>query len=229
MKIYLLLAAVCAVLFQPAFAMLDEEQLDKGDNNVRSQKLPDYVILNDPEGTNADVLRVPAQPLMFPLSVDDQESVRILEAKFDQEENCAGLAAPQIGIGKRIIVFAVPDDPKLKAWRSDLTQAMPKTIWINPSYEPLDNDHQHTDYEGCFSVLDLAGPVSRFMKIQYKAFTPEGAFVEGVAEGFLARVIQHEVGHLNGLCFIDLVEEGELLPIEEYRRRRQAAMEDVKG
>jgi peptide deformylase len=191
---------------------------------IHMTKLPDYVVLNDPHDKNVAVLREPAQVLKFPLSAEDRESVRILEAKYDQETNCAGLAAPQIGIGKKVIVFEVPDDPKLKNWRPDLVQTMPKTIWINPSYEPISDD-TNTDYEGCFSVKDMAGPVARYKKIRYSAFTPDGFPVEGIAEGFLARLIQHEIDHLNGRCFIDLVPEGELLPIEEYRKKRQAAME----
>jgi peptide deformylase len=187
-------------------------------------ELPDYVIINDPQNPNTKVLREKAETLTFPLSDEDWESVRILEAKYDQETNCAGLAAPQIGIGKAIIVFEVPDDPQIKKWRPDLVQTMPKTIWINPSYEPI-GENKNTDYEGCFSVNEVAGPVGRYKKIRYNAFTPNGIPVEGIAEGFLARLIQHEIDHVNGRCFIDLVPEGELLPIEEYRRRRREAME----
>jgi peptide deformylase len=187
-------------------------------------ELPAYVILNDPNEKNVAVLREPAKALSFPLSQEDKESVRILEAKYDGEENCAGLAAPQIGIGKQIIVFEVPDNPDWKKWRPDLVQSMPKTIWINPSYEPI-GEEKHTDYEGCFSVKDLAGTVARYKKIKYRAYTHEGTLVEGIAEGFLARLIQHEIDHVNGRCYIDLVAEGELLPIEEYRKKRQAAIE----
>ncbi len=182
--------------------------------------LPPYVVLNTPQEA---VLREPAKPLSFPLSEEDQESVRILTAKYDGEENCAGLAAPQIGISKRIIVFATGDDPDLKKWRPDLTQTMPKTVWINPTYEPI-GDEKHSDFEGCFSVYDLAGPVPRFKKIRYTAYTPEGKQVEGTAEGFLARIIQHEIDHLNGLCFVDHVSEDNLFSQEEYRKKRAQEM-----
>lgn len=186
--------------------------------------LPPYFVLNNPKGENVAVLRNPAQRLTFPLSKEDQEVVRILVAKFDQEENCAGLAAPQIGFGKQVIVFAVPDDLKFKKWRPDLVQTMGKTVWINPSYEPMGTE-KHTDYEGCFSVEGIAGPVPRFKTIQYKAHTPEGTYVEGTAEGYLARLLQHEIDHLNGRCFIDYVPTDELLTLDEYRKKRQQAME----
>lgn len=186
--------------------------------------LPPYVVLNDPRETKGEILRTPAHPFIFPLSEADHEIIQILSDKFDQEENCAGLAAPQIGFGKQVIVFAVADDPSLKKWRPDLIDTMPKTIWLNPSYVPI-GEEKHTDYEGCFSIKDMAGPVARFKTIRYTAYTPEGAPVEGIVRGFLARLIQHEVDHLRGKCFIDYVPEGELLPIEEYRKKRHKAMQ----
>ncbi len=186
--------------------------------------LPPYVVINDPDETRGDVLRTPAAALHFPLSVEDRKIVQILVHKFEAEENCAGLAATQIGFGKQIIVFEVLDDPELKKWRPDLVQSMPQSVWINPTYEPIGTD-KHTDYEGCFSVRDLAGPVPRFKTIRYSAYTPEGEHLEGIAEGFLARLIQHEIDHLNGRCFIDYVPEDELLPADEYRRRREEAMD----
>ncbi|MBY0501782.1 MAG: peptide deformylase [Alphaproteobacteria bacterium] len=185
--------------------------------------LPPYVVLNDPKDAKSDVLRKLAEPLTFPLSREDREIVQILTTKFDSEENCAGLAAPQIGFSKQIIIFAVNDDPLLKKWRADLVQTMPKTLWINPNYEPIGKE-KHTDYEACFSVDDLAGPVARFKTIRYSAYTPEGIRVEGTAKGFLARLIQHEIDHLKGRCFIDYVSEDELLPLEEYRQRRKNKM-----
>jgi peptide deformylase len=186
--------------------------------------LPSYVVINDPKCPNRDVLRQPAKTLSFPLTEEDKKDIETLVDKYDQEDNCAGLAAPQIGISKRIIVFAVHDDPQLKKWRPDLTDTMPKTLWINPSYEPVEED-KHIDYEGCFSVNDVTGPVPRFKTIRYKAYTLEGNSVEGIVHGFLARLIQHEVDHLNGRCFIDYVAQEDLLNIEEYRKRRRKAME----
>jgi peptide deformylase len=200
--------------------MIDETSIKK--RNVMT-KLPDYVVLNDPSQKDTAVLRKPAKALNFPLSEEDIEDVRLVEAKFDGAEKMAGLAAPQIGIGKQIIVFHVPDDPIFKKWRPDIVQTIPKSIWINPSYEPL-SEEKTKAFEGCFSVKDLAGPVNRFYKIKYKAFTPDGKQVEGIAEGYMARVIQHEVDHLNGKCFIDIVPKEELLSMDDYMKMRQAAM-----
>lgn len=186
--------------------------------------LPAYVVLNDPKETKVNVLRNPAEPLSFPLSKEDRDFIQILINKFDGEENCAGLAAPQIGFSKQVIIFEVPDNPELKKWRPDLVEGMPKTLWINPSYEPV-GEEKHTDYEACFSVNDLAGPVARFKVIRYSAYTFEGIHVEGIAHGFLARLIQHEIDHLKGCCFIDYVLKDDILSIEEYRKRRKKSME----
>ncbi len=185
--------------------------------------LPDYSSVDLTTNQKPVVLTTPAQRLSFPLTFEDISDVRILEIKFDGEKNCAGLAAPQIGIPKQIIVFAAPENPDLKKWRSDFTQYMDKTIWINPSYEGI-GDEKKEDYEACFSVLEMAGPVKRYSKIRYTAHTMTGDLVEGIAEGFLARIIQHEVDHVNGKLFIDYVSEDQLMKIDDYRRKRAEAL-----
>ncbi len=186
------------------------------------EKLPDYVAIKSLH-EHIPVLRTPAKEMSFPLSDEDKEILRLLEAKFDAEENCAGLAAPQIGFGKKAFVFAVSDDEQLKKWRTDLTDTMPKSLWINPSYE-ANGPELTTDMEGCFSVDNLAGPVIRYHSIRYKAFLPDGTEINGIANGFLARVIQHETDHLNGRLCIDLVKEDQIIKVDEYRKMRAEAM-----
>lgn len=191
--------------------------------------LPEYVTLNIDTLNNSEnkTIRVKAKKLSFPLSLEDLHDISILEQKYDQEENCAGLAAPQIGISKQIIVFAVANNEELKKWRPDLTDIMPKSIWINPSYEPIGNE-KHEDYEACFSVENATGPVARFKKIHYVAYTINGNKIEGTAEGFLARVIQHEIDHLNGKVFLEYVSPEKRMTKEEYLEMRNKAMEQEK-
>jgi peptide deformylase len=196
---------------------------------VPGDPLPDYSVLSYEKNEKPQVLITPAKKLSFPLVPEDLNDVKILEGKFDNEKNCAGLAAPQIGIAKQIIVFAAPYNPDLAKWRQDFTQTMEKTIWINPTYVGVGED-KHEDYEACFSVLEMAGPVRRFKIIKYQAYTIDGDLVEGQAEGFLARIIQHEVDHVNGKLFVDYVPKDKLLKIEEYRQRRaQAIKEQVQN
>jgi peptide deformylase len=185
--------------------------------------LPTYIILDDPHEKNVQVLRTPAKLLTFPLSAADKEDIQTLIAKYDQEESCVGLAAPQIGISKRFVFVNIPSDPKLKKWRPDLTDTMERTVLINPRYEPLEEE-KDTAYEGCFSVKKVTGQVARYTSIRYSAWTPEGQEITGTVSGFLARVLQHEIDHLNGQCFVDHV-VGELLPMEDYIKMRAEKME----
>lgn len=187
--------------------------------------LPDYVAVDLSQDHQPAILRQATAPVTFPLSEEDQRDLKILEAKFDGEENCSGLAAPQIGISKRFLVFAAPENPDVRKWRPDFTQAMDKTIWVNPTYQPIETE-MHTDYEACFSVIGVAGLVPRFKRIRYDAILPTGEPVTGEAEGFLARVMQHEIDHLDGILFIDRAEEGSVMSIDEYRKKRAQAMND---
>jgi peptide deformylase len=216
-KLFYFIILILGLLFIIAISLFYQR-------NEPMSTLPDYVVINDPNCKNKDILEKPSEPFVFPLSKEDLKIIKTLEAKFDAEENCAGLAAPQIGFSKQAIVFAVLGDEDLKKWRPDLEETMPKTIWLNPTFEPI-GDEKHTDYEGCFSVKDLAGPVARYKKIRYTAYLIDGTQVKGEASGFLARVIQHEIEHLQGTLCIKHVPEGQLLSIEEYRRKRAEALE----
>lgn len=187
--------------------------------------MADYVIINDPNCHKKAVLREPAQTVQFPLSPEIQTIVRELETKFDNEENCAGLAAPQIGYNQRIIVFAVPDDPELKKFRIDLSDTMPKAIWINPSYTPI-GTQKRMDWEGCFSVYDITAEVARFCEVSYEAFTVDGKKIQGKAQGFLARLIQHEIDHLNGKLFIDYVSEEEWISRKKIRNMQDTQLKE---
>jgi peptide deformylase len=156
-----------------------------------------------------------------------QQALSDLVAKYDAEENMAGLAAPQIGHSYQMIIFAVHDDPVLKRFRTDLEQTMPKTVWFNPSYTSL-TPEKRKDLEGCFSVSKYIGPVERYTHITFKATSVEGKEITGEATGFLARVIQHEIDHLNGRLCLDDLEEHEKIDKEQYyaeRKKKQALMQ----
>jgi peptide deformylase len=209
----------------PVFSFLTTLMVGMMTTTLNADELPPYEVIDLAHPKEHPILRVPAVELKFPLSTEDKRDVGIVEKRFDTEENMAGVAAPQIGIAKQIIVFSAPENPTLKKWRADFTQTMPKQIWINPSFEPIGTDKRE-DYEGCFSVGDVAGPVKRFERIQYRAFDVDGKLIEGQAEGFLARIIQHEIEHVRGILYIDHVPEGQLLLISEYREMRRKAMEE---
>jgi peptide deformylase len=183
------------------------------------EDLPDYVVINDPACQHKEVLTTPTEKVTFPLDEETKEIIRQLEAKFDQAEDMAGLAANQIGFNKRIFIFAAPEDERIQALGPDFEDTFPRTIWINPSYKPL-KDEMWEDWEGCFSVADLVGRVPRYRYISYEAWTPEGKKVTGTAKGYVARIIQHEVGHLNGQLYIDITPKEYVMTREELYRNR---------
>lgn len=84
---------------------------------------------------------------------------------------------------------------------------------------------KHEDYGGCFSVENATGPVARFKKIHYHAYDINGNQIQGIAEGFLARVIQHEIDHLNGKVFLDYITPEKIMSKEEYIEMRKKAIE----
>jgi len=187
-----------------------------------------YVAFDPLTEKRPSVLVTESKRLQFPLSDEDLADIKTLQQQYDieGEDNCAGLAAPQIGIAKQVIIFSAPENEELRKWREDFTQAMDKTTWINPKYEGI-GEEKREDYEGCFSVLDKAGPVERFCKIRYEAYTTEGKLVTGIAEGFLARIMQHEIDHVHGKLYIDYVPEGKLFSVSEYRKKRAAALDST--
>ncbi|HCS14077.1 MAG: peptide deformylase [Zetaproteobacteria bacterium CG06_land_8_20_14_3_00_59_53] len=112
-----------------------------------------------------------------------------------QEHSGAGLAAPQIGVPLRVVIFGGCENIRYPD-----SGVVPYTELINPHIEILDETREE-GWEGCLSVPGLRGEVPRFVAIRYSGFTPEGERIECVAEGFHARVVQHEVDHLDGILY----------------------------
>lgn len=193
--------------------------------------LPDYVVFDPISDHEVPIiLRSIAKKLSFPLNAEDQEDVRVLTNKFDIENNTVGIASPQIGISKQIIIFSVLYTPELKKWRPDLTDTMPKTVWVNPTYKGLDEFGYSKDYEGCCSIKNYAGKIKRHRTIYYEAYTPTGQLTSGTASGYLARVLQHEIDHLNGILFTDRIKDkNQLITRDEYKRMREQGREKYQN
>jgi peptide deformylase len=133
-----------------------------------------------------------------------------------------GLAAPQVHVAQRVILFSVP------ASRADEGEAeLPVTALINPEVEPLDEE-KALGWEGCLSIPGLRAAVPRWKTIRYRGLLPDGRPVERVATGFHARVVQHEVDHLDGILYPMRMDNFSLLAFdEEWRRYWMAA--DLQG
>lgn len=166
----------------------------------RGRKYMELVTINLP---HHEILRQHAQEIMFPLDTKANEFIYEIRKFLPTLKNPAGLAAPQVGTSLRIIIIQVP--PEVKQLRKNVYDTLPPTVLINPSYTPIANQGKNKDWEGCFSVPNKMGEVYRYNEIRYEAYTPDGKKVIGIAKGFLARLIQHEVGHLNGELYIDLL------------------------
>ena len=109
----------------------------------------------------------------------------------------AGLAAPQIHVPLRVVIFRVPAD---RAEGDALPPPEGLTALVNPVIEPVD-DEIMAGWEGCLSVPGMMGEVPRFRRIRYRGITPEGELVEREADGFHARIVQHECDHLDGILY----------------------------
>ena len=107
----------------------------------------------------------------------------------------AGLAAPQIGVLLRVVIFGVHANPRYPD-----AEEVPDTVLINPALEPI-GEEMEDGWEGCLSVPGLRGVVPRYVRLRYSGFDERGARIERNVEGFHARVVQHECDHLDGILY----------------------------
>jgi peptide deformylase len=109
--------------------------------------------------------------------------------------NGAGLAAPQIGVLLRVVIFGVKSNPRYPD-----VEEVPDTVLINPVLTPL-AEEQEEGWEGCLSVPGMRGVVPRYRRLRYSGFDETGRRFERDVEGFHARVVQHECDHLDGILY----------------------------
>lgn len=162
------------------------------------------VIMDDP------VLRQTARPV----SDFTSPALRVLSETMlavMRHEHGVGLAAPQIGVSLRMIVYELSEEIE----RDGQTISMiPTTILVNPSFTPLSDD-KAVGWEGCLSIPGYRGRVERWLHIRYSAQDLNGNVITGDAHGFHSRIIQHETDHLNGILYID-----KSIEIEEIIQKR---------
>ncbi|MBL8331193.1 MAG: peptide deformylase [Rubrivivax sp.] len=139
------------------------------------------------------LLRV-AQPVR---AFDTPELHRLIADMFETMEDAsgAGLAAPQIGVDLQLVIFGFARNA-----RYPQAPPVPMTVLINPVIEPLDATVEE-GWEGCLSVPGLRGKVPRHARIRYRGFDAQGQPIEREADGFHARVVQHECDHLIGRLY----------------------------
>jgi len=126
-------------------------------------------------------------PELHALIRDMEETMRHLDG--------AGLAAPQIGVGLRVVIFGFDSNPRYPE-----SESVPYTVLINPVLTPLSDEIQE-GWEGCLSVPGLRGIVPRWQHLRYTGFDAFGCPIDRTVEGFHARVVQHETDHLDGVLY----------------------------
>lgn len=121
----------------------------------------------------------------------------------------AGLAAPQIGVNQRVVIFGVKKNPRYPD-----VEEVPTTVLVNPEIEFLSNEGE-LGWEGCLSVPGMRGAVNRCTHIRYRGYDQYGGEIDRTASGFHARVVQHEVDHLDGILYPMRIEDMSLFGFEE--------------
>jgi peptide deformylase len=137
----------------------------------------------------------------------------------------AGLAAPQVGVPLRLFVVEVRDNP-----RYPYKPSIPLRVLANPELRPL-GDETFPSYEGCLSVPDLRGLLPRHAAVEVSYLDREGRRVRERVRGLSAGTFQHELDHLDGVLFLDRVEDPRTLTTwEGFRRFHEAAwLQEVQG
>lgn len=128
-----------------------------------------------------------ASPELEALVKDMDDTMRAL--------NGAGLAAPQIGVSLRVVIFELKENP-----RYPNVPPVPYTVLVNPVLTVL-GEEQEEGWEGCLSVPGLRGLVPRYRRLRYQGFGADRSPIDRTVEGFHARVVQHEVDHLDGILY----------------------------
>jgi len=127
----------------------------------------------------------------------------------------AGLAAPQVHVARRVVIFRVPAE-RTTGQAEDPPQDL--LALVNPVITPL-GEARELGWEGCLSVPGLRGAVPRWARIRYRGTTPEGGQVDRIVAGFHARVVQHECDHLDGILYPQRMTDLRLLMFNEEGAR----------
>ncbi|MFA6303240.1 MAG: peptide deformylase [Legionella sp.] len=171
------------------------------------------------------VLKSQAHNVTFPLNEADKNLIEAMKSKL-YALGGVGLAAPQVNQPKKIIAVYIPEEASLLR---DNVREYPMHIMINPTYEPVVSEGTYTDYESCYSVSSKAGKVPRYKSIKVSYYDESGMFHQQMEQGFYARVLQHEIDHIQGILIIDrLTHDCVQGTIEEIMALRRAELSEEK-
>jgi len=160
------------------------------------------------------VLRRAADPVP-PEALGTADTQRLIDDMIETmaEYDGVGLAAPQVHVSQRLVIYGVAANPRYPD-----APPIPLTVLVNPRITPVD-DEQEQDWEGCLSVPDLRGKVPRWAGLRVEALGRDGRLLRYTAEGFHARILQHELDHLDGKVYLDRMGSMESLAfLSEFQR-----------
>lgn len=157
------------------------------------------IVIEDAVNREKSVLKSKTNRIDFPLSDENKNTIMIMKEILFALDG-VGLAAPQIDINKNIAVIYIPESASLLR---DNAKIYPMHVLINAGYEPVENDGKYSDFEGCYSVRSVYGKVPRYNTIKLNYQNEDGLEISTIETGFYARVLQHEIDHLNGLLITD--------------------------
>lgn len=155
-------------------------------------------------GNDNPILRTQSAPISQ-MSRPLKKLARDMKATI-KPNNGMGLAAPQVGENVRLILINVPEEIYTASGFEDC-EVGKHYVLVNPEITWVSSD-QSLFEEGCLSLPDYFGKVMRPNKVQFRGYKEDGTLVEGTAEGIFARILQHEVDHINGILFRDKVHTG---------------------
>jgi peptide deformylase len=154
-------------------------------------------------------------PFLYNLLQDMQDTMK--------ELNGVGIAAPQIGVNLQVVIFGFEHSKRYPD-----AEAVPFTVLINPTLEPL-SDEMVEDWEGCLSIPGMRGLVPRYKKIKYSGYDAEGNFFSRKVKDFHARVVQHELDHINGSLYIHRINDLKQFGYDDLMLERIAKWHKEKG
>lgn len=176
------------------------------------------------------VLKTPAKKVENPLDPAVSSLVRDMIETM-QDAPGIGLAAPQVHVDKRVVVFYVPQGRTGELGqdgREEEDGPRDLTVLINPVIEPL-TDEKVEGIEGCLSLPELSGLVPRYTRIRYKAVGLDGEPINVTASGFHARVVQHECDHLDGVLYPQRMEDLSTLGYAGVSDRMKLYVDEDEG
>lgn len=159
----------------------------------------DIITIENQEDKVGSALKNEAEEVSFPLKDEDRQLIASMREMLYETQG-VGLAAPQVDVRKKIALIYIPESAALLR---DNVKPVDMHVLINAKYKPSENTEMFSDFEGCYSVNSVYGKVPRYYSIELEYQDESGTKIQKTVEGFYARVLQHEIDHLNGKLITD--------------------------